>query len=266
MLLELHETVAEAIDEAYELMASKYYTDYILFIGRGDVIPGINRYNDTDYVVDYNLDTLYDKSRTEFYLHYLNRNYRKDGFCYEGEQGIDDLHIELMIYCHLWDSSYFIKSMCRMASIVSGNGYLWNIEIPWRKKDKFMNDRIIELLKRCGLKIGELVESCYDSSVRNAFAHSLYTIDAVHRIISFRPQTGFKSLSFDEFQTIFLKSVFLMNLMENALETNHNKAASLDSVLTEPFMTPDNVQVQVRGRIIQRGDKACPVFRIIKVK
>lgn len=48
---------------------------------------------------------------------YLNRNYSRNGFSYEGNEGIDDMHIELMIYSHLWDSSYFIKSLMRMASI-----------------------------------------------------------------------------------------------------------------------------------------------------
>lgn len=266
MLFELRENIADAIDEAYILMASKHYTEYILFIGRGDTVNGLKSQVGTDCVIDYSMDTYYDKTRTNFYLHYLNRNYRKDGFCYQGEQGIDDLNIELMIYCHLWDSSYFVKSLCRMASIVSDNGYLWCLEIPWRKKDKFMKDRIIDPLKNCGLKIGDIVEACYDASVRNAFAHSLYTIDVEQRRILFRPESGYKFMTFEEFQKMFLQSVELMNLMENALELNHIEAAKLNGALTEPFRTPEGIKVQVYGQMAKRGSMTLPEFRIIKVK
>ena len=266
MLFELRKEIVAAIEDAYKLMASKHYIEYILFIGRGDSIPGLKSQVGTDCVIDYSLDTYYDKTRTDFYLHYLNRNYRKDGFNYEGVQGIDDLNIELMIYCHLWDSSYFIKSLCRMASIASGNGYLWSLKIPWRKKDKFMQNRIIAPLKNSGLKIGEIVEGCYDASVRNAFAHSLYTIDVEQRKIYFRPESGYKTMTFDEFQLLFLKSVFLMNLMENMLEYNHNVAAEKNTALTEAFMTPDGLKVQVQTELEQYGDVCRPVFRLAKVK
>lgn len=266
MLFELRGDVAGAIDEAFKLMASKYYTEYILYIGRGDVIPGLKGQVGTDCVIDYSLDTYYDKTRTDFYLHYLNRNYRKDGFRYQGEQGIDDLNIELMIYCHLWDSSYFIKSICRMASIVTGNGYLWNIEIPWRKKDKFMQGRIIEPLKRSGLKMGKIIEECYDASVRNAFAHSLYNIDVEQRRITFRPESGYKTMGFDEFQKLFLQSVELMNMMENTLELNHNEIAKLNGALTKPFKSPEGVKLQVYGQMIKLGEITRPEFKLVKVK
>lgn len=266
MLFELRGDVAGAIDEAFKLMASKYYTEYILYIGRGDVIPGLKGQVGTDCVIDYSLDTYYDKTRTDFYLHYLNRNYRKGGFRYQGEQGIDDLNIELMIYCHLWDSSYFIKSICRMASIVTGNGYLWNIEIPWRKKDKFMQGRIIEPLKRSGLKMGKIIEECYDASVRNAFAHSLYNIDVEQRRITFRPESGYKTMGFDEFQKLFLQSVELMNMMENTLELNHNEIAKLNGALTKPFKSPEGVKLQVYGQMIKLGEITRPEFKLVKVK
>lgn len=266
MLFEIREEMAGAIDEAYKLMASKHYKDYILFIGRGDTIPGLKQQVGTDCVIDYHLDTYYDKTRSDFYLHYLNRNYRKDGFSYQDESGIDDLHIELMIYCHLWDSSYFIKSMCRMASIVSGEGYLWSVDIPWLHRETFMQNKIIDPLKKSGLEIGKIVESCYDASVRNAFAHSLYTIDAEQRKIFFRPQKGFKTLSFEEFQKLFLHSVLLMNLMENALEMNHIEAAKLNGPLTDAFLTPEGANVQIFGQMIKRGSRTYPEFRIVKIK
>ncbi len=265
MIRELHDEVVYVLDEAFQLMSRKFNKDFILFIGKADVIPGLKQHTGTNCVIDYQRDTYYDETRTQFYLHYLNRNYKRDGFAYEGESGIDDLNIELMIYCHLWDSFYFMKALWRLATIVSGNGYLWEAEIPWLKKEEFMIEKVIEPLKAAGLKLGELVKECYDAGLRNAFAHSLYTIDAERREIHIRPRKGFKTFSFEEFQALFLKSAFLMNLMENMLEYNHNVAAGKNTALTETFLTPEGIKVQVCGVMQKRGDIVRPEFKIVKI-
>ncbi len=259
------EEVLDAIDEAFNVLAKQDYISFILFIGRADMIPGLKPYQGTDCVIDYQLDTINDETRADFYIRYLRRNYSRDGFSYAGETGIDDMHIELMIYSHLWDSSYFIKSLMRIASLVTGKGYLWNPEIDWQHKDVFMKKWIIDPLIESGLKLGPLVEKCYDPSVRNAFAHSLYTIDSERRLITVRPRKGVKTLSFDEFQSLFLHSVILMNKMENALETNHRMAAVKNTALTNVFYTPDGVKIQVYGKLVQRGKELHPEFRIVKI-
>lgn len=266
MINELYEEVTKTLDEAFRTIETQFNTEFILFIGRADAVPGLKQITGTDCVIDYQGDTIYDTTRTRFYLNYLNRNYKRDGFAYEGESGFDDLNIELMIYCHIWDSSYFIKALYRLASIVSGNGYMWDVEIPRFKKEKFIIDEIIEPLKTKGLKIGSLLEECYDAGLRNAFAHSLYTIDSEQRKIHIRPEKGYKTYTFEEFQTLFLKTTILMNLMENMLETNHNEAAKRETALTEAFMTPDGVKVQVYAYMQNRGDSVRPEFKIVKVK
>lgn len=262
----IQEEIFEAIDEAFNEMAKKDYISYILFIGRADMIHGLKQHVGTDCVIDYHGDTIYDRTRAQFYLRYLRRNYNKDGFAYQGDAGIDDMHIELMIYSHLWDSSDFIKSLMRIASIVSGGGYIWQPQIDWQHKDIFMDKWIISPLKASGLKIGDLVEKYYDPSVRNAFAHSLYSIDENQRRITVRPRKGMKTLTFDEFQSLFLHSVILMNKMENAIAINHNEAAKLNTAITEAFTTPDGVRVQVFGHMVQMGKEIYPELMMVKIK
>ena len=261
----IQDEILEAIDEAFNVMADKDYISYILFIGRADVIPGLKQHVGTDCVIDYHMDTIYDQTRARFYVRYLRRNYKKDGFSYKGESGIDDMHIELMIYSHLWESSDFIKSLMRIASIVSGNGYIWQPTIDWQHKEDFMNKWIIIPLKDSGLKLGDLIERYYDSSVRNAFAHSLYSIDSERRTIILRPRKGMKKITFDEFQSLFLHSVILMNKMENAIAINHNEAAKMNNAITNVFSTPDGAKVQVFGKMVQRGKEIFPEFRLIKI-
>lgn len=266
MIQELHDEIVHILHESFIKMGKEFIKDFILFIGRADVLEGLKRINGTDCVIDYPLDYYYDTTRRQFYLRYLNRNYKRDGFAYEGEQGIDDLNIELMIYCHIWDSSYFMKALLRLASIVTGKGYIWNAEIPWLRKEIFMKENIINPLKSTKLQLGTLVEECYDAGLRNAFAHSLYSIDAELRHIIIRPRSGHKTYSFDDFQVLFLKSAFLMNLMENMLEHNHKIAAEKGGTLTEPFLTPDGLKVQVYSEFIERGDTIYPEFKLAKIK
>lgn len=265
MVKELYEEVTETLDEVFRFMGAKFNKEFILFIGRADVVPGLKQITGTDCVIDYQGDTIFDETRTRFYLHYLNRNYKRDGFAYEGESGFDDLNIELMIYCHIWDSSYFIKALYRLASIVSGNGYAWNVKIPCLKKESFIIENIIKPLKASGLMIGSLLEECYDAGLRNAFAHSLYTIESEQRKIHVRPQKGYKIYTFEDFQTLFLKTVLIMHLMENMLETIHNEAAKKESALTEAFMTLDGVKVQIYANMQKRGGTIRPEFKMVRI-
>ncbi len=265
-ILSIQLTVKDVIDEAFDMMRKIDYTSYILFLGKAAVIPGLKALCGTDCVVDYMLDSYHDKTRIDFYLRYLRRNYSKEGFRYEGERGLDDIHIELMIYAHLWDSTYFLKSLVRIAGIVSKKGYIWDLNVNWRKKEKKMKDCIIDPLKNDGLKLGDFISKCYDSRIRNAFAHSQYSIDYDRRVIIVRCDDGVMSLKFEEFQNLFLRSVILMNKMENALEFSHNDIAKKGTALTEIFKTPDGLDVQVYGRMVTRGKIQFPEFRLVRIK
>lgn len=150
MIKYIYDNVIRVIEDSFATIAKEDYISYILYIGRADVIPGLKVHFGTDYVIDYRLDRYYDETREAFYIHYLNRNYSKDGFNYKGTSGIDDLSIEMMIYCHLWDSSYFLKSLYRLSNILCGNGYQWETIIPENGKYQFVKKNIIDPLQsRC---------------------------------------------------------------------------------------------------------------------
>ena len=148
MIKEIIEEILQAIEDSFVTIAKDDYISYILYIGRADVIPELKAHFGTSCVIDYQLDRYYDATRELFYLHYLNRNYSKEGFKYDGEAGIDDLSIEMMIYCHLWDSSYFLKSLYRLSCILCNEGYQWNPNIPENGKYKFVKNKIITPLQK----------------------------------------------------------------------------------------------------------------------
>lgn len=265
MINEIQDEVCKAIEEAFDEICKVDYIAFILFIGRAEIQRGLKAHTGTDCVMEYMLDIYYDETRAEYYLDYLRRNYSRDGYKYEGNTGANDVTTELTIYSHLWESSYFMKSLYRIAAIIQGKGYLWENVLPKHDVHKHFHDNVIVPLKKKGLKLCSIIEKGYKSSIRNAFAHSLYTVDAKSRELYIRPKSGYEKFTFEEFQKKFLYSVILMNKMENYQELNHNLAAEKNTVLTEPFMTPDGVRVQVFGKMVERGDEFRPEFRMAKV-
>ncbi len=266
MLKEIIEEVSQVLDESFASIARNDYNSFILYIGRADIIPELKSLTGTNCVIDYQLDRYHDETREAFYLRYLNRNYKNEGFKYEGESGIDDLSIEMMIYCHLWDSEYFLKSLYRLSRILCNNGYEWDCKFPERGKYEFIKSHIIQPLKDKGLSLGNIVVNAYDSNIRNAFAHSLYNVEVESRKIYTRTKQSNKTYTFDEFQRLFLYSVILMNKLENYLETNHNEACKKNSAITNAIDTPDGVKVQVYASMISRGGQQYPQLRLVKIK
>ena len=247
-------------------MAAKDYNSFILFICRADVEPNVKQSTGSECVIDYQLDRYHDETREAFYLRYLNRNYRKDCFDYSEDSGIDNLSIEMMIYTHLWNSMYFLKSICRISYALAGKGYAWNPQIPENGKYKFMHDEVITPLIDGGYKLGEILEKGYKSSIRNSFAHSLYDVDVASRMIHLRPSScPHESLTFEVFQRCLLYSVILMNQLQKKLEHNHDAAANKNTAITDVFQTPDGVNVQIFAETKNIVDKKYPRFRIVKV-
>lgn len=246
MLKEIIEEVEWAVDDAYNRISNNDYVSFILYIGRADVVPQLKYRNRSEYVIDYKLDNYYDKTREGFYLRYLNRNYTEDGFRYENDCGLDDLTIEMMIYTHLWESLYFLKSLIRMSFILRGEGYKWKLSNNTNKyKWEYMHDEIINPLKEKGIALGDIVEKAYSSEMRNAFAHALYTVNSKNRTITMHTKEGINTISFEAFQQKFLYSVVLMEQMLNTLEFNHNKACEQNKALTNAFITPNGIRIQV---------------------
>lgn len=266
MIKEIYNEVLDTLESSFKTIEQNDYNSFILLIGRADVISGLKKHTGTDCVIDYQLDRYYDETREAFYLHYLQRNYTKEGFRYEGVSGIDDLSIEMMIYSHLGDSSYFLKSLYRLAAILNGKGYQWKPNIPENGKYEFINENIIEPLNYKNIKLGKLVEKAFNSNIRNAFAHSLYNVDIKARKIYTRTRLGRHVYTFDEFQRLFLYSVILMNKLQNFLEFNHDAACKVNNALTEVIYTPEGIKVQVYGTTKEINGKIYPQFKLVKIK
>lgn len=269
MIEEIQRDVKDAIDEVFKAISKRDWLSFVLLVGRADIDLNLK---DKDliasvYVIDDNRDLYYDNTRKKFWIRYMNRIYRREGFKYLGDNGIDDLSIEMMIYSHLWNSDYHLKLLHRISSILSGRGYEWNVKIPETGMHKWIYNDIITPLKENGYKLGEIIAKGYKSSIRNAFAHSNYSIYEGQRKIHIRPSSSpWEIISFDEFQRLFLYSSFIMNVLHNSIEYAFQDMTLETRALTEPFYTPDNVKVQVFSETKRVGGTLCSRMRMIKVE
>lgn len=266
MLSRIIKEVEDVVFESLTSIAKNNQAGYVLLLGRADVIKGLKQHVGTDCVIDYELDRYFDKTREQFYIRYFNKNYRKEGFVYQGDEGIFDLSIEMMIYSHMWESTYFLKTLYRLAQLMLGKGYDWTPSIPGGSKNKFMKRQVIEPLKAKGFRLGDVIDKAFKTVIRNAFAHSLYTVDTKKRTITTRTKEGNHTYTFDEFQEIFLYSTILMHTLHNCIAYKHDRACEVNSALTKALLTPDGLKVQVYGHMVERGNSIIPEFQLVKIK
>lgn len=218
---EIKEEVQVAVDEAMSMAESLSQSDFVAFLASGDYMEVLKDMGDSPYVIDYSMDLRYDVHRVRFLARYLNKNYKQTGFDYQGEDGIDDLSLEMMAYTHNWESIHFLKILLRLAQLAVGNGYQWKIDVPKTGKRDFINENVIKPLSNKGLSLGKIVKDSYSSYLRNSFAHSLYIIYEDKREIHLGCE-GVKmsksgNVPFDVFQSKFFKSAYLSYYLNEKL-------------------------------------------------
>lgn len=57
-----------------------------------------------------------------------------------------------------------------------------------------------------------------------------------------------------------------MNKMQNAIESNHDEACKANAFLTQPFLTPDAVKVQIKGETINKRSNIIHIFSMIRIE
>ena len=270
MLGQIRMNVSRVVDALMFRLYHKSYNDFILLIARGQIIPGLERVSPShsNYSLDYMLDEHYDETREKYYVEYLNSKYKKDGFDYRTDDGFFCLNIELMIYCHIWESSLFLKSLKHITDLLTGQEYDWGLELPDMKIKTFIKDSIIKPLVDIEDEFGQLLKKAYSPNLRNSFAHSLYHIDMECRKIYLyikRPDeedcVG-RVITFEEFQEKFLYSISLCYLLR--LSINHQRDMAANShggAITKAFKVPSGRMMQIFADYKEIKGKRHPVFQ-----
>ena len=230
---EIRTEVESSINEAFDLLKDTSESNYALFLAVGEFSPLLDTNPQmSPYVID-DRTWFYDDETRQIFLHtFLNTFY---SFPKEVIQVEDDefrLNLELMVYSHVWESNSFLKMMYRLAHLVNGEAYSWKVEIPEMGKHDFIRNDIKEFFHKKSLSLYEIIPKGFNSSLRNAFAHSQYNIRTESKKIYLSNYKGddryqIKSLTFDEWSERFSYSIWLSYLLMN-IHTQRRKSIITD--------------------------------------
>ncbi len=169
--LEVIESIKESFDFAYKHENLK--NDFICLLADGNYFSLKNSIVNP-YMIDYRLDKISDRNRMEFLIGFIKENYSFNQVA--PKDSVKLITLELLIYTHIWESKPFLKLIKRLCGLCDSEEYYWDVLVPDSSKHKFILP-IKDKFKSHNLKIGNIIENGFHSSLRNAFAHSEYTLE-----------------------------------------------------------------------------------------
>ncbi len=228
---ELYIKVEKIIEDAFQKAKINNYSNYILFLANADYSEKIQK-----YIIDNRIDGFKDANRLRFLNIFLNNYYNFSNGATKIEDDFYRMAIELMVYCHIWESKPFLQKLYRFSKIVKGENYPQKLKkdeiVPNMKKREYIANKIKPNFNK---DIVDLIEKGFHSSIRNAFAHSEYSFDIFNRnkriiLHNYKKEKewALPYISFDEWTKRFCYSFlltyhFLSKCYEKRKELTHNK-------------------------------------------
>lgn len=246
-IINVKSKIENAVEEAFRSALNYSHGDFVAFIGFGELIKGTEnisntKYNDSLYKIGELTDFYMDEDRIDLLSSYLNKYYKEDDLLYDDFEKRYRLSVELMIYTHVWESYFSLKSLVRLSQLSIGNGYLWSLDIPDGGKHKFICNYIITPLIQHAVLLGNIVKESFSSDLRNSFAHSMYRINYNDKYIEYwcndhnpkdcKNRSGsdnskekikqYHLITFEDFQLKFFKSAYLSLCLYNKIVEYQN--------------------------------------------
>lgn len=226
---EVNELVANVLDSVRD----RSFSDYCLLLARASYQYENEGTFLSPYVVHSNLEIRQDATREKFLVFYLNQyaSLLKEKIFMDDDCKEYDLNIQMMIYSQIWESHHFLKTLKRIADILSGKPYEWKIpfEVPTRKdssktipvpKSKFIQEQILTQMEKGHKAFHDFIGSIYNSQLRNDFAHASYYIDFESGNIISQDSERYKynqTISFNDWDDKFVYTAMLSYHLSKAL-------------------------------------------------
>lgn len=225
--------IKDIVDDVLDAVEAKSFSDYCLLLARASYQYENEGTFLSPYVVHSTLEIRQDTTRQKFLVYYLNQyaTILKEKILMDDEYKEYDLNIQMMIYSQIWESHQFLKTLKRIAAILNGKPYEWKIpfEQPSRKdpskivsvpKAKFIQEQILTPMYAGHQGMNKLLNSLYDSQLRNDFAHASYYIDFRSGEILSQDSERYKtnqSISFHDWEDKFIYTAMLSYHLSKAL-------------------------------------------------
>lgn len=213
---EIYDEVEKHVIDTLNALIKNNPQDYVLFLANGEYNKSVTVLNCSPYTIDNRTDAYRDRYRNKFLFDFLEKYYHPKKEPLENlskDEVIYKIHLELMIYTHIWESKPFLKKLHRLAVICNKKDYPWEVKVPKTKKYEFINNIKINF-NNANSGLSKIIEKTYNSSLRNAFAHSDYAIDEDNPkiiLLNHNPENnwGLKDISFNDWEEKFCYSALL---------------------------------------------------------
>jgi hypothetical protein len=209
--------IKNSVIEAFEYIKNNCREDnYILFLANGEFddksFPKGSGNN--PHSMDNRIDGYKDESRINFFIQFMKTFYSfPTGIDYVDD---DDFRItlELMIYSHIWESKNLLKQLYRISSLVLDKPFPWVVNVPEMSKHIFIRNDIRDSLRSNKLSLSEIITKVFHTSLRNAFAHSEYSLNKTSKKITLHTYKGdgswdIPSITYDDWSKRFTYTTML---------------------------------------------------------
>jgi hypothetical protein len=211
--------VQTAVYEAFDYVKNKTI-NYVLFLANGEYHEKSRYWSIklSPYMIDAREDRYKDEDRRNFFIEFLRTFY---GFPDKRplEDDLNRIHMELMVYSHIWESKPFLKQLNRLAVLIDHKSYPWEVKIPDMSKHEFIRFEIRDLFKKRGLALSNVITNGFHTSLRNAFAHSEYYFNKSSKKIVLDTYKGaswdLQDISFDDWSKRFAYTFLLCYYVQN---------------------------------------------------
>lgn len=153
-----------------------------------------------------------EESRLKFSGHFLAQTYLQPIATPLPE--IVRIQLEMLIYCHTWESKLFLKQLRSAIEIIEGTTVSWHYNFPDDRR--IFTDDLIARYKAKNIALGSVIELAFHTSLRNAFAHSDYEIYKGNIILdTYKPYEGWDipSITIEDWTNKYLYTVMLDHCM-----------------------------------------------------
>ena len=174
--------IKEAIQTTLDSLKTTNSPNYFVFLADGEYFHIFENtvQNLNPFVIDNRMDRFKDETRLTFLSNFLTTFYSFPNDQEATDDNEQRIHMELMIYSHIWESKPFLKKLHRLAHISNGEEYNWKISVPDMGKHDFIRNDIRKTFEDIGNPIGQIIKNGFHTSLRNAFAHSDYSFDTMN--------------------------------------------------------------------------------------
>ena len=213
--IRIHDQINIELRDCIESILTKNPEGFLFLLANGEYMSSINRSDLNPHVVDYALDQMKDNTRNKFLEQFLNTYYTFPSCQEKIEDDFYRINLELMIYTHIWESTWILKILYRIAYLLSEGVYKWAVPLPEHGKGKFIEEDIRDIIINVCPKLGNHIKDSYNRELRNAFAHSDFSINCESRLIKLHNTKTTRELTLNEWSIIFVSTFLLAYFLNN---------------------------------------------------